>query len=58
VLIKKVSRLRATYQVRLLAFKAETTGKKLILKVPTVCRFEPSLQRLMKLTSRIRRENF
>ena len=38
-LIKNVSLLRATYQMRLLTFKALQTQKKLILKVPNSCRF-------------------
>ncbi len=33
-LIKKVSVLRATYQVRLLAYRAQKEGKKLVLRLP------------------------
>jgi len=42
-LIKNVSALRATHQVRLLALKAIEDGKKLVLKVPRACRFDRSL---------------
>ena len=51
-LIKKVSTLRATYQVRLLAFKATQTRKKLILAVPRSCQFHQSLKALIKLTGK------
>jgi plasmid maintenance system killer protein len=47
-LIKNVSALRATYQVRLLALKAAQHGKKLVLKVPPACRFENSLADLAR----------
>ncbi len=46
-LIKNVSRLHATYQVRQLAFLARLRGKKLILVVPPFCRFEPGLEALI-----------
>jgi len=47
-LIKNVSVLRATYQVRLLALKAVEQGKKLVLKVPQACRFDGSLADLAR----------
>ncbi len=57
-LIKKVSVLRATYQIKLLAFKACQSRKKLILRVPTNYRFDPSLRELMKtVPETICREN-
>jgi hypothetical protein len=46
-LIKNVSRLRATYQIRLLAFKAVDRGLKLILQVPASCEFSASLDELI-----------
>jgi hypothetical protein len=49
-LVKNVTVLRATYQVRLLALKAAEHGKKLVLKVPASCRFEPSLEQLVART--------
>jgi hypothetical protein len=47
-LIKNVSRLHATYQVRLLAFAARERGKSLVLVVPRSCQFEPALRELME----------
>jgi hypothetical protein len=47
-LLKNVSTLRATYQVRLLAFKAEQTGKKLVLRVPKSCALAPDLVALRR----------
>jgi hypothetical protein len=51
-LIKNVSRLAATYQIRLLAYRAAESGKKLIIRVPKVCQVQPSLKRLIKDTGR------
>ena len=48
-LIKNVSRLHATYQVRLLAFAARERGKRLVLVVPPSCQFEPGLRELMEM---------
>ena len=57
-LIKNVAMLRATYQVRLLAFKATQTYKKLVLKVPRSCEFHSSLKNLVKVTGKtINRED-
>jgi len=47
-LIKNVANLRATYQVRLLAFLAAQRGKKLVLHVPAACRFEADLEELRR----------
>jgi len=47
-LIKNVRSLRATYQVRLLAYRAVTEGLKLVLLVPASCAFQPSLLALIK----------
>jgi hypothetical protein len=47
-LIKNVSRLHATYQVRLLAYAARERGKRLVLVVPPSCQFEPALRALME----------
>jgi hypothetical protein len=58
-LIKNVKRLRATYQIRLLAFRAVTEGLKLVLKVPPSCEFAPSLLELIKKTGNtILREDY
>jgi hypothetical protein len=58
-LVKNVSALRATYQIRLLAYRAVTEGLKLVLKVPPVCEFHPSLIDLIDKTgSTVLREDF
>jgi len=59
-LIKNVSNLRATYQIRLLAFRAVNEGTHLVIRVPIACKFDRSLTELMKLCGRRRvtRENF
>ena len=57
-LIKNVSLLHATYQVRLLAFAARERGKRLILVVPRSCAFAPSLETLVQSAGgAIRRED-
>jgi hypothetical protein len=57
-LVKNVSRLRATYQIRLQAMKSVAAGKELVLKVPPHCRFDPSLEALLRAAApRIRRED-
>jgi hypothetical protein len=48
-LVKIVSKLRATYQIRLLAFKTVDTKTKLVLKVPKSCEFEESLNELIEI---------
>jgi len=47
-LIKNVSRLRATYQIKLLTFKAIDHKMQLIIRVPTSCVFDSSLNDLAK----------
>ena len=47
-LIKRLSVLRATYQVRLLAYSAVEQNKKLILSVPKECVFHGTLKDLVK----------
>ena len=42
-LVKNVSVLRSTYQIKLLAFKAVESRKNLVLIVPKTCRFDSSL---------------
>lgn len=57
-LIKNVTMLRATYQIRLLAFKAVETHKKLVLRVPPACQFHATLKGLIKTTGKaIKRED-
>ena len=58
-LIKNVSTLRATYQIRLLAFKAVDSGTKLVLRVPYACEFDHTLNELIKTCGdSILRENW
>jgi hypothetical protein len=47
-LIKSCSKLRATYQIKLLAFKAVETNTKLILKVTKSREFNETLNELLK----------
>ena len=47
-LIKRVSVMHATYQVRLLAYHAYEEGLKLIIEVPPYCQIAPSLETLMR----------
>ena len=49
MLIKPVSEMRATYQVRLLAFLASSRGKELVIEVPQHCRIHHSLRMLVNL---------
>jgi len=48
IVVKNVSTIRATYQIRLLAFKAVETGKKLIVTVPKHCQVDRTLREFMK----------
>jgi hypothetical protein len=58
-LIKSVTTLRATYQIRLLAYRAVTQGLKLVIRVPSTCRFDPSLLDLIEETGKaIVREDY
>jgi len=47
-LIKNVQKLRATYQIKLLAFRAVDKKMKLVLRVPASCEFDSSLQDLIE----------
>jgi len=47
-LLKNVSVLRATYQIRLLVFLAFQNGKRLVIRVPSHCKAGESLKALMK----------
>lgn len=58
-LIKNVTRLRSTYQIRLLAFRAVEKGMQLILRVPEACVFDDSLNELIKKCGKsVARENY
>jgi hypothetical protein len=47
-IFKNVSRLRATYQVRLLSYMAAKNGKVLEIIVPQRCIIDPTLNRLLE----------
>jgi hypothetical protein len=47
-LVKYASTLRATYQIKLLAFNAKENGMQLVLVVRRICRFHPALVELIK----------
>lgn len=58
-LIKNVSSLRATYQIRLLAFRAVEKKMQLVLRVPAACIFDDSLNDLVaKCDKALVRENY
>lgn len=52
-LVKNVSYLRATYQMKLLAFRATSEGLKLVIKVPKHCSFDRSVVDLIKKTGNV-----
>ena len=52
-LVKNVSTLHATYQIRLLAFRAVSEGLKLVIKVPKACKYHSSLLDLIKKTGNV-----
>lgn len=47
-LLKNVSSLRLTYQIRLLAFRAKDQGRKLVIRVPANCKVHPTLRDFQK----------
>jgi hypothetical protein len=47
-LIKNVSELRATYQIRLLLYRAVQEGMKLVVDVPKSCELSDPLKGLVK----------
>lgn len=58
-LVKSVSKLRATYQIRLLAFRAVERGEQLVLRVPPSCRFDAGLDHLLQVCAgAVRREDY
>ncbi len=54
-LFKNVAKLRLTYQIRLLTYRAMDTGMPLIIKVPTHCDIHPSLGAYVKEFSKMMR---
>ena len=53
LLLKKVSVMRATYQVRLLAFIASQKGKKLVIRMPKGAKIHSSLRDLRNATGNL-----
>jgi hypothetical protein len=43
-LLKNVSEMRLTYQVKLLAYMAHTKGKKLHIRLPSTAKVHPTLR--------------
>lgn len=52
-LIKNVSSLEATYQIRLLTFRAHKESLLLEVRVPKFCQLRPSLQKLISENSSV-----
>ena len=48
LLIKRVSELRATYQIRLLTYRAIQEGRKLVVEVPKGCKLHSGLLELKR----------
>lgn len=47
-LLKNVSMLRATYQIRLLLYMAQVARKKLVLRVPKICKLASDMTELRR----------
>lgn len=47
-LFKKVSCMRLTYQIRLLAFLASESNRRLVLRVPAQCKIDAQLRAFCK----------
>jgi hypothetical protein len=47
-LIKNTAELRATYQIRLLLYRAVSEGKKLVLDIPKECKLHVGLRELVR----------
>lgn len=52
-LIKNVSFLHATYQIRLLTYLALSNKKKLIIRIPKACKFSDSLKILINENKKV-----
>ena len=46
--LKNVSVLRLTYQIRLLTYRATQEKKKLVLRIPKICKLDRSLTAFIK----------
>lgn len=47
-LLKSCSELKATYQIRLLLYRAIQEGKKLVLNIPDECKLHDDLKAMVK----------
>jgi len=52
-LLKNVSRLRLTYQIRLLTFAAMEARARLVVRVPKMCRLSSHLREFVKENKKI-----
>lgn len=52
-LLKNVSSLRLTYQIRLLAFRAKDQDRKLFIRVPANCKVHPTLRDFQKENAKV-----
>lgn len=55
VLLKNVSSLRLTYQIRLLAYRALQSGRQLFIRVPGQCKVHSTLRDFQKEHSKLLR---
>jgi hypothetical protein len=53
LLLKNVSTLRLTYQIRLLTFGAGETRRRLVIKVPRPCELSPDLKTFVRANKRV-----
>jgi len=51
-LIKNVSTMRLTYQIRLLTLRAVETRRKLLIDVPAICKVHPMLREFVRQHSK------
>ncbi len=56
LLLKNVSQLRLTYQIRLLTFQASESRKTLVIQIPKHCKLHSSLREFTKTVSHVRVE--
>lgn len=58
-LIKNVTNLRLTYQIEVLARRAQSKGTRLVLRVPADCSFSTPLREFVKNSNRrVEREDY
>jgi len=52
-LLKNVSSLRLTYQIRLLTLQAQETGRNLVIRTPQTCKLHSTLRQFQSEHSKI-----